>query len=164
MPHWFAIRTSPRWELRASAELFQRGFEIYVPLCHVKRKWSDRTKVVDVPLFPGYLFSRFVMRDRVRVLQATGVKQILGIGETPAPISQSEIDNLRTLVDARPVLVPWPYLQAGQRVRVDRGPLAGVHGFVVRAEEGSLRIVVSVDLLQRSVAAEIDRDCIGSVG
>ena len=164
MPRWFAIRTSPRWELRASTELFQRGFEIYVPLCHVKHKWSDRTKVVDVPLFPGYLFSRFLMKDRVRVLQASGVKQILGIGETPAPISESEIDNLRTLVDARPVLVPWPYLQAGQRVRVDRGPLAGVQGFVVRAEEGSLRIVVSVDLLQRSVSAEIDRDCIGSVG
>ncbi len=163
MPHWFAIRTSPRWELRASTELLQRGCEVYVPLCHVKHKWSDRTKVVDVPLFPGYLFSRFLTRDRVRVLQASGVKQILGIGDTPAPISESEIDNLRTLVDARPVLVPWPYLQAGQRVRVDRGPLAGVHGFVVRAEEESLRIVVSVDLLQRSVSAEIDRDCIGSV-
>ena len=77
MPRWFAIRTSPRWELRASTELFQRGFEIYVPLCHVKHKWSDRTKVVDVPLFPGYLFSRFLTRDRVRVLQASGVKQIL---------------------------------------------------------------------------------------
>ena len=164
MPRWFAIRTSPRWETRASSELFQRGFETYLPLNHVKHKWSDRTKVVDVPLFPGYLFTRFLMRDRVRILQAPGVKQILGIGETPAPISESEIDNLRTLVDARPVLVAWPYLEAGQRVRVDRGPLAGVQGFVVRAEQGSLRIVVSVDLLQRSVSAEIDRDCIGSVG
>jgi len=149
--------------MRASTELSQRGLETWLPLCHVKHRWSDRTKIVDQPLFPGYLFSRFLMADRVRVLQSPGVKQIVGIGVTPAPISASEINNLRTLVDARPVLVPWPYLCAGQKVRVDRGPLAGVYGFVVRAEEGSLRIVVSVDLLQRSVAAEIDRDCVGSV-
>ena len=149
--------------MRASSELSRRGIETWLPLCHVKHRWSDRTKIVDQPLFPGYLFSRFLMADRVRVLQSPGVKQIVGIGVTPAPISASEINNLRTLVDARPVLVPWPYLCAGQKVRVDRGPLAGVYGFVVRAEEGSLRIVVSVDLLQRSVAAEIDRDCVGSV-
>ena len=163
MPRWFAVRTAPRWELRASSELSQRAFEIWLPLCHVKHKWTDRTKVVDVPLFPGYLFSRFHLRDRVRVLQAPGVKQILGIGVTPAPISQSEIDNLRTLVDAKPVLVPWPYLHTGQHVRIDRGPLTGVEGFVARAEEGALRIVVSVNLLQRSVATHIDRDWVGSV-
>ena len=163
MPRWFAIRTSPRWELRASSELFQRGLETYLPVCHVKRRWSDRTKIIDQPLFPGYLFGRFVLADRVRVLQAPGVKQILGIGATPAPISEGEIANIKTLVDANPVLVPWPYLHAGQRVRIGRGPLAGVEGYVVRAEEGVLRIVVSVDLLQRSVAAEIDRDCVESV-
>ena len=163
MPRWFAIRTSPRWELRACSELSLRGIETWVPLCHVRHKWSDRTKIIDQPIFPGYLFSRFHLRDRVRVLAAPGVKQILGIGATPAPISQSEIDNLKTLVNAKPLLIPWPYLCAGQRVRIDRGPLAGVEGFVLRAEQEALRIVVSVDLLQRSVAAEIDRNCIGSV-
>src|SRR6476646_1488639 len=163
MPRWFAIRTSPRWEALASTELTQRGLETYLPVCRVKRRWSDRTKIMDQPLFPGYLFGRFHLNDRVRVLQAPGVKQILGIGNTPAPISAAELDNLRKLVAANPVMVPWPYLQAGQRIRIDRGPLAGVKGFVVRAEEESLRIVVSVDLLQRSVATEIDRDCIGAV-
>ena len=163
MPRWFAIRTSPRWESLASTELTQRGLETYLPVCRVKRRWSDRTKIMDQPLFPGYLFGRFHLNDRVRVLQAPGVKQILGIGNTPAPISAAELDNLRKLVAANPVMVPWPYLQAGQRIRIDRGPLAGVRGFVVRAGEESLRIVVSVDLLQRSVATEIDRDCIGAV-
>jgi transcription antitermination factor NusG len=143
--------------------LTQRGLETYLPVCRVKRRWSDRTKIMDQPLFPGYLFGRFHLNDRVRVLQAPGVKQILGIGNTPAPISAAELDNLRKLVAANPVMVPWPYLQAGQRIRIDRGPLAGVRGFVVRAGEESLRIVVSVDLLQRSVATEIDRDCIGAV-
>ena len=163
MPRWFAIRTSPRWELRANSELSLRGLETYLPLCHLKHKWSDRIKIIDRPLFPGYLFGRFRLNDRVRVLQAPGVKQIIGIGNTPAPIADSEIHNLRTLISAKSLLVPWPYLRAGQRIRIDRGPLAGVEGFVVRAEEGALRIVISVDLLQRSVAAEIDRDSIGSV-
>jgi transcription antitermination factor NusG len=162
MPSWFAIRTSPRWELRASSELARRGLETYLPLRRVKRNWSDRIKIIDQPLFPGYLFGRFHLADRVRVLQAPGVQQIVGIGNTPAPISNSELDNLRNLVSANTLLVPWPYLGAGQRIRIDRGPLAGVEGFVVRAEQGALRIVVSVDLLQRSVATEIDRDSIGS--
>jgi transcription antitermination factor NusG len=142
--------------------LARRGLETYLPLRRVKRNWSDRIKIIDQPLFPGYLFGRFHLADRVRVLQAPGVQQIVGIGNTPAPISNSELDNLRNLVSANTLLVPWPYLGAGQRIRIDRGPLAGVEGFVVRAEQGALRIVVSVDLLQRSVATEIDRDSIGS--
>lgn len=162
MTRWYAVRTTARWEALATAELSRRGIETYLPLCHVKRRWSDRVKVVDQPLFSGYLFGRFKMAERIRVLDTPGVRQIVGIGNTPAPIPQSEIDNLRTLVDANPLLVPWPYLAAGQRVRIDRGPLAGVEGYVVRAEQSALRIVVSVDLLQRSVAAEIDRDCIGA--
>jgi transcription antitermination factor NusG len=163
MPRWFAIRTSARWELRASSELSRRGIETYLPISRVKRRWSDRVKIMDQPLFPGYLFGRFPVAERIRVLEAPGVRQIVGIGNTPASIGESEIDNLRTLVSAHPLLVPWPYLHAGQRIRINRGPLAGVEGFVVRAEKSALRIVVSVDLLQRSVAAEIDRDCIGAI-
>jgi transcription antitermination factor NusG len=161
-PRWFAIRTAPRWELRASSELSLRGIETYLPISRVKRNWSDRIKIIDQPIFPGYLFVRFQFDNRVRVLQAPGVKQIVGIGNTPAPMSDSELDNLRTLVSANTLIEPWPYLCAGQRVRIDRGPLAGVEGFVVRAEPGAPRVVVSVDLLQRSVAAEIDRDAITS--
>jgi transcription antitermination factor NusG len=163
MPRWFALRTSSRSELRSSTELVQRGIETYLPACRVKRKWSDRVKVVDLPLFPGYLFARFHVNDRLKVLQTPGVLQILGNGKTPVPISENELDNLRSLVAANTLIVPWPYLRAGQRIRIERGPLTGVEGYVVRAEEGALRIVVSVDLLQRSVATEIDRDSIGSV-
>lgn len=162
MPRWFALRTSPRWELKASSELSCRGLETYLPLCRFKHNWSDRIKIIDQPLFPGYIFARFHLDARVRVLQVPGVKQVIGIGNTPAPIGDSEIDNLRTLVSAKTLLVPWPYLHTGQRIRIDRGPLAGVEGFVLRAEQGALRIVVSVDLLQRSVAAHIDRDSIGA--
>src|SRR5664279_4812665 len=110
MQPWFAVRTSPRWEVRANSELLLRGFETYLPLYKSKHKWSDRTKFVEQPLFPGYLFGRFQLADRIRVLQAPGVKQILGIGETPQPISDSEVNNLKLLVTAKTLIVPWPYL------------------------------------------------------
>ena len=160
---WFAIRTSTRWELKASSELSRRGVEIYLPLCRSKRSWSDRIKVIDQPVFPGYLFARFQPDERIRVLEAPGVKQVVGIGSTPAPMDESEIENLKLLVASNMLLMPWPYLHAGQRVRIERGPLAGVEGFVVRADHEAPRIVVSVDILQRSVATEIDRDWLASL-
>lgn len=162
-PHWFAIRTSLRWEFRASSELSCRGVETYLPRSRARHQWSDRSKIVDQPLFPGYLFSRFQIADRVRILQVPGVKQIVGVGNTPQPISVLQLDDLKALIATNTGLVPWPYLSSGQRIKIDRGPLAGVNGFVVSAEEGALRIVVSLDLLQRSVAAVIDRDSIGAV-
>jgi len=160
-PHWFAIRTSLRWEFRASSELSSRGVETYLPRSSSRHQWSDRSKKIDRPLFPGYLFSRFKIADRVRILQVPSVKQIVGVGNTPQPISVHQLDNLKALVAANSGLAPWPYLNSGQRIQVDRGPLTGVKGFVIRAEEGVVRIVVSLDLLQRSVAAVIDRDSIG---
>jgi len=163
MPHWFAIRVAPRWEFYSNSELSLRGLDTYLPLRRSKRQWSDRTKIIEQPLFPGYLFGRFCPEDRVRVLQAPGVKQIVGIGNIPATISDSEIENLKALVSSGSLLAPWPYLYAGQRIRIDRGPLAGIEGFIVRAEQGEPRIVVSVNLLQRSVAAEISRECISLV-
>ena len=163
VPHWFAIRTSLRWEFRTCSELTSRGVETYLPQCGKTSRWSDRTKVIDQALFPGYLFGRFSVAERVRVLEVPGVKQIVGVGHRPAPISAGQLDNLRTLVESSMRVAPWPYLNRGQLIRIDRGPLAGVRGFVVSAEEGAVRIVVSLDLLQRSVAAVIDRDSIGAV-
>ena len=160
--NWFAIRTSMRWEFRASSELSNRGVETYLPRCRARHQWSDRSKTIEQALFPGYLFCRFPMTERVRVLQVPGVKQIVGVGNRPAPISLPQLDSLRKLVAANTGLEPWPYLSAGQRIEINSGPLTGVKGFVIRAEQGALRIVVSLDILQRSVATMIDRDSIGS--
>jgi transcription antitermination factor NusG len=117
----------------------------------------------DVPLFPGYLFSRFDIADRLRVLNCPGVSRIVGAGNAPVPIEDGEVDAIRTLVASKVALTPWPYLRTGQRVRLAHGPLAGLEGLVIRAPEGGLRVVVSVTLLQRSVAAEIERDWISHV-
>jgi transcription termination/antitermination protein NusG len=158
---WYAIRVRPKFERRASGELLLRGFEPFLPTQQVRRQWSDRMKTLEMPLFPGYLFCRFRLLDRIGVLEAPGVIQILGIGETPVPVSDEEIGAIQTMVASRIHLTPWPYLHSGQRVRIRQGPLAGVDGIVARADDGKSRVVVSVTLLQRSVAAEIDRDWLG---
>jgi len=114
-------------------------------------------------MFRGYLFCRFALPDRVRVLNAAGVVQIVGCGSTPVPISETEIHSVQTLVSSKIVCTPWPYLEAGQRVSIENGPLAGVEGVIIRAESGKPRVVVSVSMLLRSVAAEIEREWIGRV-
>jgi transcription antitermination factor NusG len=157
---WFAIHVRSKCESRAYSELSARGFEAFLPLRQVKRRWSDRDKTMDDPVFPGYLFCRFGLSNRFRVLNVPGVARIVGAGLTPIAIPDDEIRSVERLVESRMMLHPWPYLKSGQRVRIDRGPLEGLEGMVIRAADGSPRVVVSVALLQRSVAAEIDRDWI----
>jgi transcription antitermination factor NusG len=160
---WYGIRVKSRCEFRAHDDLSLRGFEVFLPLCTVKRRWSDRVKTLETPMFRGYLFCRFALPDRLRVLTAAGVAQIVGCGNSPVPISENEIRSVQTLVTSKVACTPWPYLQTGQRVSIDNGPLAGVEGVIVKAEDGKPRVVVSVSLLLRSVAAEIERDWIGRV-
>jgi transcription antitermination factor NusG len=161
--YWFGIRVRSRSEVRSYDELMLRGFQAFLPLRTVKRRWSDRTKIQPAPVFPGYVFCRFDLTERIRILSVPGVAQILGAGSNPIPIGEREIESVRAMVNSKIALVPWPYLQAGQYVRIDGGPLAGVEGRVVRADDGHPRVVVSVSLLQRAVAAEIDREWIGYV-
>jgi transcriptional antiterminator NusG len=111
-------------------------------------------------LFPGYLFCRFDASELFRILESPGVIQVIGIGRTPVPVSDTEIGAIQTMVASQLVLTPWPYLQAGQGVHIETGPLAGIQGIVVRSEVGKPRVVVSVTLLQRSVAVEVDREWI----
>jgi transcription antitermination factor NusG len=160
---WYAIHVSSQHEMQTHNDLCARGFEAFLPQHKVRRRWSDRVKVLDMPLFPGYLFSRFDVNDRIRVLSLPGVAQIVGSGRMPIAVEDAEIESLRTLVSSQISLAPWPYLHAGQRVAIDHGPLAGVEGIVLRAGDGKQRVVVSVTLLQRAVAAEIEREWIARV-
>ena len=157
---WYGVRVRPKGEAQASSELSARGFEAFLPTQHVRRRWSDRVKTLEVPVFPGYLFCRFQPDERVKVLDTPAVIQILGIGKTPIPVSDTEIEALQAMVTSRLMLTPWPYLSSGQRVRIGHGPLAGIDGIVTKADDGNPRVVVSVTLLQRSIATEIERDWI----
>lgn len=161
-PRWMAIRVRSRFEKIAAEALRQKGYEYFLPLYRSTRVWSDRTKRLDLPLFPGYLFCRFSVRNRVPVLECPGVMHIVGIGKTPIPVDDEEIAALQQVVHSGLPVVPCEFLQLGQRVRVRSGPLANVQGILVDVRKHH-RIVVSVSLLRRSVAVELDRDAVASV-
>jgi len=157
---WYAVRVKPKGEGQASDELSTRGFEVFLPTHHVRCRWSDRVKTLKLPLFPGYLFCRFRPGERVGVLDAPAVIQVLGIGRIPIPVTDAEIEAIQKMVASSLTLTPWPYLRSGQRIRIEHGPLAGIDGIITDAEDGKTRVVVSVTFLQRSVAAVIERDWI----
>lgn len=154
---WLAVRVRSNHERIAAAHIRNRGFEEYVPAYRSESKWTDRRKIVDRCLFPGYVFSRFDPRDRLRILSIPGVVSIVGFGsDGPCAIPDGEISSVRALVESGLLVRPCPFLEVGQFVLVENGPLAGVEG-VVHEIKGTLRVVVSIKLLQRSVEAEIER-------
>jgi transcription antitermination factor NusG len=154
-PQWFAIAVKPRFDKAVSRMLESKGFETLLPLYKKHLKYAARSRVSELPLFPGYVFCRFSVLTRLPVLTTPGVTQILGTGNRPIPLSETEIDSLKKAIDAHLPLQPFPFLQAGQKVRVEEGALTGVVGIVIRSKQ-SLRLVLSVTLLQRSVLLEVD--------
>lgn len=153
---WFALHVKPRHERAIAQALRGRGFDEFVPLYRAKRRWSDRVKDLEVPLFPQYVFCQFSAQDGLRVLRTPGVRSIVGIGRRPAPVADSEIAALQTMVRSALGAHPWPFLETGQRVRIEAGPLGGLEGILVESR-GACRLVVAVSLLQRSVAVEVNR-------
>lgn len=155
---WYAIRVQSKFESVASTTLRGKGYEEFLPLYRARRRWSDRTKEIELPLFPGYLFCRFDVRDRLLPIFTTpGVMSIVGAGKTPIPIEEDEIEAVRAVLRLGLAAQPWPYLAVGSRVYIDRGPLAGVEG-IVTSTDRVYRLVLSVSLLERSIAVEIDRE------
>jgi transcription antitermination factor NusG len=156
---WFALRLRSNCERLAGAHLHERGYEKFAPCYQVEKRWSDRTKLMDQFLFPGYVFCRFDPNDRLPVLTVPGVVDIVGFGKSPEPIPDCEIERVRRMVDSGLLLAPHPYVQVGQAVLIEEGPLSGLEGILVELR-GKARLVVSINLLQRSVSAEVDRQSI----
>jgi transcription antitermination factor NusG len=153
--NWYALHVRYQHEVRTGRLLESKGWEILVPVYHDLRRWSDRVKEIDLPLFAGYVFCRFPRFDCRHVEDTPGAVRILRFGGHPAPIPQREIDGIQAMLAARVRLSPWPFLKAGDQVRVERGPLRGLEGTLLRNSDSS-RLVVSVEMLQRSIAAEVD--------
>lgn len=130
-----------------------------MPLYRSRRQWSDRVKVLELPLFPTYVFARFREVQRVQVLRTPGVRSIVAFNHRLAPVRDEEIQSLQVMVRSGVPVEPWPILREGQRVRVERGPLQGVEGILLRFKN-CWRVVVGVEILQRAVAAEVDRDVV----
>jgi len=157
---WFAVQVRARSEQFVAQVLQNKGFEHLLPLYGVKRRRSDRVVDLQLPLFPGYLFCRLDLHSRLLPLFTTpGVVRLLGIGRTPCPVDDSEIDAIRTILKAGRGARPWPMPKQGERVYLEAGPLSGLEGVLVGKKKNS-RLVVSVTLLQRAVSVEIDADSV----
>jgi transcription antitermination factor NusG len=154
-PRWYAIYTCARHEKRVAEQLAQRRVEFFLPLYDAVHRWKDRRMHVQLPLFPGYIFVHFPLAERLRVLELPSVVRIIGFNGAPAPLPDDEIVSLRDGLAAHLRAEPHPYLKVGRRVRVRRGPLAGRDGILLRKKD-KLRLVLSIDLIQRAVAVEVD--------
>ena len=156
------MQVRPRQEKFVSAALDAKGYEQFLPLYMSRRAWSDRTKEVQLPLLDGYVFCRLNPASRLPILTIPGVNHFVGFGKTPASIPDDEIEALRAIVHAGVPSHPWPFLKVGQRVHVIQGPLRNLEGILVQIK-GIDRLVISVNLLQRSVAVQIDRNWVSPV-
>jgi transcription antitermination factor NusG len=154
---WYALRIRSHYENTVASHLHARGFESFLPLYLCRRRWSDRFKEFELPLFPGYVFCRFDPLNRLPILSIPGVVKPVAIGRTPVPVDDSEIAAIQAAVKTRLRTSPWPYLRVGQRVRIERGPLCGIEGILV-GFRGQARLVLSASLLQSSIAVQVEEN------
>jgi transcription antitermination factor NusG len=154
---WFAIQTRPRYEKKITAELQEKGIKAFLPLCSAKHQWSDRRREVHQPVFPGYVFVRIVpvAQARVAVLRTNGVISFVGVRNMGIPIPESEMVAIQTIFEEGVAFEPYPYLKVGQQVTIRGGCLDGVSG-VLMARNGDRSLIISVNLIQRSIAMRIE--------
>ena len=154
-PRWYAAHTNPRHE--KTVQQLMEGFEVecFLPLYKSVRRWKDRRKELELPLFPGYIFVHIALKDRLEALRVPGVVQLVSFQGKPARLPDAEIEALRNGLTRATGYEPHPYLTVGRKVRVCAGPFFGMEGILVRRKE-KFRVVLSIHLIQRSVAVEVD--------
>jgi transcription antitermination factor NusG len=154
-PRWYAAYTCANHEKRVREQLEQRSVQSFLPVYEVIRRWKDRRMRLQLPLFPGYLFVRMALVDRLRVLQVPSVVRLVGFNGQLSALPDEEIDALKQGLAGGVRVEPHPFLTVGRRVRVRRGPFEGMQGILLR-RKGKLRLVLSVELIMRSVAIDVD--------
>lgn len=163
LPQWYAAYTRSRHEKSVADLLRRKEIETFLPVYKTMRRWKNGDHPVELPLFRGYAFVRIALRDRLHVLKVPGVVCLVGFDGSPAPLPEEEIDSLRRALSSGVKAAPHPYLTAGRRARITAGPLAGREGILVR-RKGKLSVVLSVDLIQRSVLVHLEADALEPVG
>jgi transcription antitermination factor NusG len=153
-PRWYAAYTLPRHEKAVADRLTRQEVETYLPLYRAVHYWNNRRAGVELPLFPGYLFVKMIITDRVRVLAQPGVIRLVTFNGKAAALPDNEVEKLRSSLGVCKA-EPYPFLAAGKRVRIKSGPLAGLEGNILR-RKGMMRLVVSIDLIQRAILLELD--------
>jgi transcription antitermination factor NusG len=160
---WYAAYVCVRHEKMVARQFASRDLECFLPMYRTVHRWKDRYKGLDLALFPGYVFVRIELKDRVRVLQVPSVVSLVGFDGRPVPIHDNEIETLRHGLDGQVRIEPHPYLKEGRRVRIKAGPFIGAEGILLRKKD-CCRVVLSIDLLMRSVAVEVSEADVEVVG
>lgn len=160
---WYALWVRSRHEKTVADVLRGKGVESFLPLSRSRRRWSDRVREVELPLIPGYVFCRSDLKNRMPILTTPGVVQIVGAGKIPEPVDEIEMQSLITAVQSGLHLQLWPFLKVGQRVSIEEGPLRSLEGILVTTK-GKDQLILSVTLLQRSVAVTVDRRWVRPIG
>lgn len=159
---WFALQVRTRWESSTAVLLSGKGYQAFLPTFKARKRWNGKFREINAPLFPGYVFCQFDAQKRLPILVTPGVLAVVGRGKVPLPVDDGEIAAIQTVVSSGFRAEPWPYLEVGQRIRIESDALSGLEGILVNFK-GNQRIVVSVTLLRRSVALEIDRSSVKPV-
>jgi transcription termination/antitermination protein NusG len=154
---WFAVQTRPRHEKKVSLGLREKGIQSFLPLRWEKRKWSDRQQWIELPLFSHYVFVQIPLtaESRVSVLRTSGVLRFAGVPGCGTPVPDEQIENLQAIIDQGMPLAPHEFIKVGERVRIRGGALNGIEG-ILAAIKNDRSLVVSVDLIEKSVAIRID--------
>ena len=152
---WYAAYTSANHEKRIAEQLRISEMEHFLPLYRSERHWKDRTVSLELPLFPGYIFVRMALSDRLRVLRVPGVARLIGFNGTPASLTDGEIESLKKGLGFGKHVEPHPFLCIGRRVRVKSGPLGGIEGILVRRKSRA-RFVIAAQLIQRAMSLEVE--------
>jgi transcription antitermination factor NusG len=160
---WFALQVRTRWESSTAVLLSGKGYQAFLPTFKTRKRWNGKFREINAPLFPGYVFCQFDAQKRLPILVTPGVLAVVGRGRVPLPVDDGEIAAIQTVVSSGFRAEPWPYLEVGQKIRIESDALSGLEGILINFK-GNQRIVVSVTLLRRSVALEIDRSCVKPLG
>jgi transcription antitermination factor NusG len=156
-PRWYAAYICANHEKRVAHQFTQQSIEHFLPLFEAVRRWKDRRKRLQLPLFPGYLFVRFALRDRLNILQVPSVVRLVGFNGRPTPVEDHQIETLQETLTPQLKVRPHPYLAVGKKVRIIRGPLQGTDGVLVR-RKSVWRVVLSINLIVRAASVEVEAD------
>ena len=159
---WFALQVRTRWERTTATLLRCKNYQTFLPSYKMRRRREGHFKEVDAPLFPGYVFCSFDAQKRLPILVTPGVLSVVSRGKIPVPVDQSELEAIRAIAHSPVVVQPWPYLEIGERVRIEDSALQGLEGILI-SFKGRDRVVLYVSLLRRSVAVEIDRSRVSPI-
>lgn len=160
--NWYALYTKPRHEKFVESELLKKGIEAYTPKVTLRRRWSDRIKYIEEPIFKSYCFAKLCLKDKIRVVSQDGVVTMVHFNNHYLSIPASVIESLKILIENELKIDPCPYLKVGERVIIKRGPLKGFEGYIIEKRHKNTTLVVSVDAIASSVRCVVDIELVDS--